>query len=281
MLPLVTVVIPNYNNARYLRSSINSVKSQTYKNIEILVIDDCSTDESLDVLKELSLCTPNLLFYSNDENRGVSYTRNRGIEMSKGEFITTLDPDDLYYENKIECEVKAMQLMQGKAIIFSGFNSVNDNLDNILFKTKLTKFTACNGSIFKKILYMSIPIPRDMLFTKQQFLSVNGFDENLNLYEDWDFKLKLAKKYKFYFSGSPGVKYRRHKSGLSSVDFEKHERVMKDIFLKHSDRLNDSYYFFTLLNFKGYISKLIKFILYIPIFHFIFQDNYSVGLKHE
>lgn len=270
MLPLVSVVIPNYNNAEFLKDSIDSVKAQTYSNIEILVVDDCSTDTSLEVLSELLLTTPHLKIYKNDHNKGVSFSRNQGVVYATGDYITTLDPDDVYYPDKIEREMNLILSKRGEnVVVYSGFNSVDEELHEIPFKSKLTKFNSANGFIFKKLLYMSIPVPRDMLFSKEQFFSVGGFDENMKLYEDWDFKLKLASKYKFYYSGSRGVKYRRHSNGLSAVDFSKHKIVMKDVFLKHAAVVGGIYPIFRIINGRGLLSKAIKIIIYTPIFNFL------------
>ncbi|WP_370546864.1 glycosyltransferase family 2 protein [Edwardsiella tarda] len=271
-LPLVTVIIPNYNNAVYLKESIDSVKRQTYKKIEILVVDDCSTDNSLEILSEIKLITPQLIVYVNSENKGVSFTRNQGVKYARGSYVTTLDPDDVYYPDKIEKEVELIRKHKGHSIVaYSGFNSVDENMRAMWLKTKLTKFNSVNGFVFRRLLYMSVPVPRDMLISKEQFFSVGGFNENMNLYEDWDFKLRLAKKYKFFFSGSYGVKYRRHKKGLSAVDFSKHSIVMKEIFLQYADLRRDSYSIFRVIN-GGRISQLLKFLLYIPIFNFLFRD---------
>lgn len=268
--PLVSIIVPNYNNAKYLTDCIESIQNQSYKNIEIIIVDDCSTDNSMSILTELSNKYNNIIIYKNEKNRGVSYSRNLGIIKSSGDFFSTLDPDDQYYSDKIELEVKKIISKPNEDIIvYSGFNSVNENLEPIPFKAKLTNFNAVNGWIYKKLCYMVIPVPRDMLMKKDQFISVGGFNESMSLYEDWDFKLRLAKKYKFLFSGSKGVKYRRHSSGLSSVDFNKHLEIMLRIFNKYTENPNIS--LFTLINSKGNLSKIVKSICYLPFVNYFFK----------
>ncbi|WP_421351094.1 glycosyltransferase family 2 protein [Aeromonas veronii] len=274
-VPLVTIVIPNYNNGKYLPGCLKELSKQTYNYIEIIVVDDCSTDDSVYILEDLKKHYHNLKVYKNEINRGVSYSRNFGVSVSSGEYITTLDPDDVFYHDKIEKEIATINSLSKKGlqdiIAYSGFNSVDDDMNNIPFKSRLSKNNAVNGWVFKRILYMSSPVPRDMLFTKKQFYTVGGFNETMSLYEDWEFKLRLARTYQFYFSGSPGVKYRRHKKGLSSVDFSIHQKIMGDIFTSYN-KTKGGYLLFKLINGKGFLSKGIKFLLYFPVFSVFFKD---------
>ncbi|MBA0217466.1 glycosyltransferase family 2 protein [Pectobacterium brasiliense] len=268
--PLVSIIIPNYNNSFYLKSCIDSIQNQSYKNIEIIIVDDCSTDNSIEVLKEIQKKYKNVYLYKNKINMGVSYTRNLGVKKSNGTFISTLDPDDEYYEDKIYSEVtKILSIPDVNAIIYSGFNSVDENLKPIRLKTKINKFNAAEGDLYNRLCYMVIPVPRDMLMRKQHFISVGGFNESMSLYEDWDLKLRLAKKYNFYYSGSKGVKYRRHSSGLSSLSFNKHFEVMIKVFYKYTK--NPNVKLFKIINNKNKMSKFIKLICYLPFVNFFFK----------
>jgi glycosyltransferase involved in cell wall biosynthesis len=94
MLPLVSIIIPCYNSERFIEEAINSAINQTYKNIEVIVINDCSTDKSLDIITSFSskIHIENFLV-----NQGVQRARNRGIELAKGEYIKFLDSDDVLF----------------------------------------------------------------------------------------------------------------------------------------------------------------------------------------
>ena len=107
--PKVSVIIPVYNVEEYLRECLNSVVNQTLKEIEIICIDDGSTDKSLEILKEYAK-KDNRITIINRENRGVGYSRNEGIKISKGEFIAFMDPDDYYPD------VSVLNIMFNKAI---------------------------------------------------------------------------------------------------------------------------------------------------------------------
>ena len=95
MMPLVSVIIPNYNNDQYLADCIRSVLEQTYSELEIIVIDDCSTDRSVDIVLEMTREDSRVRLLKNPTNQGVARTRHRGFEQSLGRLVSTLDSDDL------------------------------------------------------------------------------------------------------------------------------------------------------------------------------------------
>ena len=103
----VSVIIPTYNSGKYIEECINSVINQTYTNLEIIVVDDCSNDNTLSILKKYK--DKRIKLIKLEENKGVSYARNRGIDFSSGEFICFLDSDDYWYLDKIEKQVKFMK----------------------------------------------------------------------------------------------------------------------------------------------------------------------------
>lgn len=262
-LPLVSVIIPNYNNASYLKGCIKSLVDQTYKNIEIIVVDDCSTDDSIVFLNHLSNKYDFLSYYINSENRGVSYSRNRGVSLANGDYVTTIDPDDLYLPKKIESEVKVLLSYEDDVVVFSGYTSVDENLRKI--RTNIDERNVVEGNIFKGLVYRAIPIPRDMMLKRTVLQNLGRYDESMSLYEDWDQKIKLSKKYKFYFSGVNGILYRRHNKGLSSVRYRVHAKVMETVFLKNHPK--GLFFIFYLINSNNIISKSVRFIL---------QNNFSI-----
>lgn len=98
MTPFFSIIIPTYNRADFILKTIDSVLNQTFQNFEVIVVDNCSTDNTKELMKSIS--DPRVTFYINDKNYDRSYSRNRGIDFAKGDFITFLDSDDLY---KVDC----------------------------------------------------------------------------------------------------------------------------------------------------------------------------------
>ena len=102
---LISVVIPCYNASRYIKETINSVLNQTYKNIEIIVVDDCSLDDSYNIVKECFLTRSNIKLYKTPVNSGTpAVPRNFGVQLSCGEFVAFLDADDIWHPQKLEIQ---------------------------------------------------------------------------------------------------------------------------------------------------------------------------------
>lgn len=100
--PLITVVMPNYNGNRFVEQAIDSVLNQTYPNLELLVVDDCSKDDSLQLIQQKAQSDDRIRVIALEHNAGVANARNVGIKEAKGEFIALLDNDDLWTEDKLE-----------------------------------------------------------------------------------------------------------------------------------------------------------------------------------
>jgi glycosyltransferase involved in cell wall biosynthesis len=267
-IPLISVIIPNYNNEKYLEVCIDSVLKQTYSNIEIIVVDDCSTDASWRLLNSLKDKIKSLSIYMNENNKGVSYTRNRGVEYAIGEYITTLDPDDLFFPDKIQSEYDVFIAHDNSDIVaYSSYTTFTEELQPIT--RVINKYNTVEGDIYCGMLYRAIHFSRDILIKKKMFIEVGGFNESLHLYEDWDFKLRLAKQFPYYFSGVDGIKYRQHSNGLSSVDFTKHIKSMQLIFLSNNPQ--GKLWLFNLINKGALYNKIIRKALFISRFNRLFS----------
>lgn len=233
---LLSIVIPNYNNEKYLTECIDSVLSQTYKDIELIIIDDASTDGSKKVLEKYNNEFPSIKVIFNEKNQGVTKNRDSAIKVASGKYITTLDSDDFYIDNqKLEKEMALIKNFESKGTIniiaFSNIVLVDKNSQK-LFQN--TKNNIKEGDIFVNIFARDCMVPRDFIFTKEQYNDVGGFDLNIHIYEDWDLKLRLAKNNEFYYSGVEGIGYRRHGSGLSSAHSKKHVKWLKYIYKKNA-----------------------------------------------
>lgn len=110
MTPLVSIITPCHNAGAYLSHTIESVINQTYSNWEMLIVDDCSTDNSAEIIKQYSLNNPRIRYLKTEKPSGSpALPRNIGIDNSKGEYIAFLDSDDLWYPEKLECQVEYAQ----------------------------------------------------------------------------------------------------------------------------------------------------------------------------
>ena len=106
MLPLVSVITPAYNSQQYIEETIASVMSQNYPNWEHIIIDDCSTDATLSVIKKMAQKDSRIQVVENRKNRGVAATRNKGIAKARGKYVALLDGDDLWNRDKLKKQVQ-------------------------------------------------------------------------------------------------------------------------------------------------------------------------------
>ena len=170
MESLVSIITPVYNSQDYLEETILSVLNQTYSNWELLLIDDCSTDNSYEIIKKYLEKDKRIKYLKNDKNSGPAITRNRGIKEAKGEYIAFLDSDDLWYENKLERQINFMQT--NNIVISHGdyemidengkyLKSVNTKIEldyfNLLKENQIkTSFLILNHSKIKDIYFPNI-----------------------------------------------------------------------------------------------------------------------------
>ena len=238
-LQLVSIIIPNYNNEKYLSQCLEHCINQTYENIEIIVVDDCSTDNSVKLIESYIQKDNRIKVIINDINQQVSKTRNIGIKNSTGEWITTLDSDDYYYSSeKIEKEVDLLSKynFDKSVIAFSKTVRVDSSGKNIL--SIMNDSTINEGDIFDSLITRSCTAPRDFIFSKDLYFKSHGYDYTIPIYEDWDLKLRLSKLANFYLSDSYGTAYRQHNNGLSSAKKNYHHEWILKIFVKNTQNMD-------------------------------------------
>lgn len=234
--PLVSVVIPNHNNELYIRECIVSVQKQTYKDIEIIVVDDSSIDRSIEIIEDLA--DDRTVLVKLGKQTGVSAVRNHGIMSAKGEFLTTLDGDDVFNDpEKISRELgivlKCMKKWKKDVVGFSNICRISEHgkLVNVVGDNNTIK----EGNIRKEIYDRSVFIPRDFLCAKRVYIEAGLYDEEIPLYEDWDLKLRISDLCEFYYTGVVGVGYRMRDNGLSKSPDAEHIKWREYIREKNSD----------------------------------------------
>lgn len=224
---LISVVVPNFNNAPYLHACLNSILSQAHENIELILVDDGSSDNSLEIIRSFSDKRIQLLAL--EKNVGVSAARNIGITSASGDYLTTLDSDDvLCSQEKLEQELKLISLHEDEGQDIVAFSNIVRLTETGQISSRVGNSSNIEeGFIFDGMLRRSIFIPRDFLCRRQIYQAVGGYDEYIEMYEDWDLKLRIAKKYPFYYTGLEGIGYRNRPGGLSQVAVEEHGRWME------------------------------------------------------
>lgn len=196
----VSVVIPMYNSSNYILDTIKSVLDQDYENIEVVIVDDGSTDNSC-YLVELNYKDRVKLIKK--ENSGVSSARNIGIMASTGYYIAFLDSDDLWLKNKISKQVESIANRNEFGVSYTDRYLINTDNKIICYTRKYF-----NGFILNKILIKNFICLSSVLVKRECFAECGFFDTELTVSEDYDLWIRIASKYKFLYLNERLVCYR-------------------------------------------------------------------------
>ena len=191
--PLVSVIIPNYNHAQYVGDAIWSVLTQEYRNFEIIVVDDGSTDNSREVIAQFG----DKVQYIHQKNAGLSAARNTGIKASKGVLIGVLDADDMYESIFLSTLVVTLQENPDADGVYCGYQFV-DHKNNLL--PQIEARPVDHDKLYDALLDGNFFVPESIFLRRYVYDNVGLFDETLRACEDWDVWLRVTKKYKIVHS---------------------------------------------------------------------------------
>lgn len=183
--PLVSVLIPVYNVAEYVDKALMSIVRQSYRNLEIIVIDDCSSDGTIDIIKKISKFDDRIIVLRNDQNRGIARTLNLGLSKAHGIFIARMDGDDISEYDRIETKVKFLMENPSYSLVGCSVLSIDVN-DNVLGKSK---FYGDQNIIDATLKYVS-PVSHIWVAKKAVYDFLDGYRE-LDGAEDYDFLLRM------------------------------------------------------------------------------------------
>jgi glycosyltransferase involved in cell wall biosynthesis len=183
---LVSVIIPAYNRYHTLKRAITSILNQTYKDIEIIIVDDGSDDETKKIQDEFDI------LYLRQKNRGVSSARNKGIKVSKGEWIAFLDSDDEWYKEKLQKQMEFFKNNPHIKVCHTGEKWIRDAKE-VKYPKRLKK---PSGWCFEDNLQTCKIAASSIIIKKEVFEKVGYFDEEKRVCEDYDMWLRISKEYK-------------------------------------------------------------------------------------
>ena len=206
----ISVIIPTYNRKNTLPRAVESVLNQVYKPVEIIIVDDGSTDGTKEWFSEMYP----LVHYIYQVNSGVSLARNTGINSARGDWIALLDSDDEWLPDKLELQVKLLQ--NNAELRFCHTNEIWIRIGVRINQMK--KHQKYGGNIFKKCLDICRISPSSSLFHTSVIKDVGLFDESLDVCEDYDLWLRITAKYPVLFLDQPLIKkFGGHTDQLSRV----------------------------------------------------------------
>lgn len=247
---LVSIITPLYNSENYILDTYNSIKNQTYKNWEWIVIDDNSKDKGYEKVLKLAENDPKIKIIKNKVNLRAAKTRNRGLDTARGEYITFIDSDDLWNNDFLE---KQINLIKEKKcnIVFASYRRRNENLKDFLG----------NYIVPKKVNYKDLLKTNHMscltvVYKREDFISLR-FNENLKMHEDYVMWLELVKENIAYSNQEILATYRIRQGSVSRNKF-KNLLYMYFVFRKII-KLNIISTFYYLSNYIYYGLKKNKF----------------------
>ena len=231
--PLVSIICLSYNHEKFVTKALDSVLNQTYKNIELLIGDDCSPDNSADVIEKWLLNHPEIHFTRNAINKGYTKTFNSVFSKAKGDFVIDLAADDILQPDCVANQLQGFRDHQDAGLVYGNMKLIDENDRELGYYYPVNdQLSAINppnsGDVYIDIINQKHKICSVTAMMKRSMLDeLGGYDETL-AFEDLDIWIRGSRKYPFYFLDKILVTRRELKSSMGSIIFRKNDaRVIR------------------------------------------------------
>lgn len=243
--PKISVIMPTYNRAKFIKDAVNSVLSQSFKDFELIIINDGSTDTTEKVI--LKFKDPRILHIRRRKNEGLPSARNLGISKARGRYISYLDDDDIYYPRHLKTLSDFLDTHQGIGLVYADTH----------FKKNGKAFVPYSFDYSKKHLEIDNIIPGDasLMHRREAFDKAGYFDESLSFGEDWDMWLRISDAYNFFHLKAVVACIRFHERNMTDNAKEPF-RAYLYVIRKRLMRKNSG------LPFKGYYAAITQRLLH-------------------
>jgi glycosyltransferase involved in cell wall biosynthesis len=224
-MPVISVVIPTYNRAAYIAEAIRSVQAQTFRDVEIIVADDGSTDNTAEIIAGFG----NALTYVPLSHRGLpAATRNAGLRAGKGEFVAFLDSDDLFLANKMALQLAAFEAHPEAGLVYSNGHFFRDHPGQPIGYV-LDGLPTPSGDVFPELLRGNFLAPPAVLVRRVCLDAVGLFDERPDFFavEDYDLWLRIAAQFPVIYALGDVAAIRRHQQSISRDVAALRRRVLR------------------------------------------------------
>jgi glycosyltransferase involved in cell wall biosynthesis len=217
--PKVSVLMPSFNYARYLPVAIESVLSQSYSDLELIITDDCSTDESREIVEQWRQRDRRVVPVLHAVNHGLARARNSGLAVSSGEFVALCDADDVWLPEKLKTQMDCFRAQPELGLVHSDSAIIDGDgtLTGRRFSSLLhRRGQITSGKVFEELCERNFLCVPTVILRREAIEYAGGFEENLRSLEDWVCWTKVSRKYPFHYVKDTLVHYRIHAAGLSS-----------------------------------------------------------------
>ena len=236
MPPKVSIIMPAYNSAETISEAVLSILSQTFTHWELLIINDGSSDNTLEIANGF---TDERISVLSHDNCGVAKTRNCGIKAATGELIAFLDADDLWLPEKLQAQVTCFAAgNENLGLVHHNYIEFGDFGERLPGCLKHCKGLALAGNVWQDLMIVNFIGTLSVMATKTAIEQAGGFDESLNGPEDWDLWLKIAKDNEIEYFPQPMALYRQHEGGISK-DYRPYAAQLYRVLERHLLQFGD------------------------------------------
>lgn len=229
---LVSICIATYNGGRFLRSALESIKAQDYKNIEVIVTDDCSSDDTLDICSEYSFVT----VYRNETRQGLVGNWNRAVTKASGKYIKLMGQDDVLAPGSVRAQVEALKNTPGASISIGTCDVISEKGEHLMTRKLSGKDFVMDGVKFAKKSLWNRNIycePVNAMYTADAAAKAGVYDNEFIYVPDWDYAIELSLQGKVCYSASLISSFRISSGSETSTLYRKKNHEM----LKDTDKL--------------------------------------------
>ncbi|MGW8121261.1 glycosyltransferase family 2 protein [Roseivirga echinicomitans] len=228
MNPLVSVICISYNHAPFISEALNSVFKQIHTEIQVIIMDDGSTDNSVTEIEKLVLDKPEITFITNTKNEGYTRTFNKGLALAKGDYIVDFSLDDVMHPDFLSESVKRLEMVGGEyGVSFCNADYINQSSTvvgnhNDILRSKMLIQEIPQGDVFEMVLKRYFICTPTMVIRKPVFDRMGGYDEDL-AYEDFDFWVRSSRHYHYTYIDKGLMQKRKLKTSMSAMRYRHKE----------------------------------------------------------
>ncbi len=226
-MPLVSIIIPTFNRGHVLAKAVHSIVQQTHTDWEIIIVDDGSADNTREIVRTLQKDDNRIRFFQHQENRGAQAARNTGITASRGKWIAFLDSDDQWLPESLDIRLAAAASQQ-MPIIHSGCYILRENEEKERFG-----LPAMQGNVYSELLTRPGPMFQGLLIQREALSKINGLDEAITSYQEWDTAIRLARHFQFGFVDQATFLYDCRGDDTISQNLKRDAEGYTQVFNKH------------------------------------------------
>jgi len=229
--PLVSVICVSYNHARFVREAVESVLQQTYQSIELIIVDDGSTDNSAAVIADILKPYPAITFLALNKNVGYCKAFNQALTHATGAYIIDLAADDLLLSERVEAGVRTFQQLDDSyGLIFSDAEFIDEDGAHVRFHSERFPHDSIpQGDIYQSLINRYFICSPSMMFSRRLIDTLQGYDETLS-YEDFDLWIRGSRQFKFQYTPQVLVKKRMVKNSMAQRQFMRADRQRNSTF---------------------------------------------------